>query len=81
MASTPSLSFLCESDREALSAPTLSVIDAGRVLGVGKTTIYEAIRSGEVPSFRVGRRVRVPSAWVRAQLCLDDVPADAVAEA
>lgn len=68
-------SFLSERDLETLSAPTVSVDDAGRVLGIGRSSAYAAVRSGEIPSFRIGRRVRVPAVWVRAQLRLDDVAA------
>jgi excisionase family DNA binding protein len=32
--------------------------------GVGKGTAYEAIRSGELPSVRIGRLVRIPRAGV-----------------
>lgn len=72
MATSPS-SFLSERDLETLSAPTISVDDFGRVFGIGRSSAYAAVRSGEVPSIRVGRRVRVPSAWVRAQLRLDHI--------
>jgi len=41
---------------------TLSVPDAARRLGVGRNTLYDAIKRGEVPSIRVGRRLVVPIA-------------------
>lgn len=46
----------------------LSPADAARVAGVGRTTLYIALGSGELKSFRYGRRrlIRVESlnAWL-----------------
>ncbi|MGW0048369.1 helix-turn-helix domain-containing protein [Nocardia cyriacigeorgica] len=53
-------------------APTVSVDDAAAVLGIGRSTAYNGVASGEIPSIRVGRRVRVPSNWIRERLSLDD---------
>jgi len=41
---------------------TLSVTEAGQLLGVGKGSLYRAIRDGRVPALRVGRkpRFRIP---------------------
>jgi excisionase family DNA binding protein len=33
----------------------LTVIEAGRLIGVGRTTVYELMRTGKLPSVRVGR--------------------------
>ena len=41
---------------------TATVEEAATVLGIGRNTAYEGIRSGEIPSIRVGRRVLVPKA-------------------
>lgn len=41
-------------------APTLSVEDAVRVLGVGRSLGYRMARSGQLPTIRVGRLLRVP---------------------
>jgi excisionase family DNA binding protein len=59
-----------------LNAPTVSVPDAARLLGVGRSTVYTAVKSGEVPSIRVGNRVRIPSRWVRQVLQLQADPGD-----
>jgi excisionase family DNA binding protein len=37
-----------------------SVDDAAEVLGIGRNAAYEAVRRGEIPSIRIGRRVVVP---------------------
>lgn len=39
---------------------TISVEEAGRLLGIGRSAAYEAIRRGEIPHLRIGRRYRVP---------------------
>jgi len=35
--------------------------EAGRALGLGRSTTYEMIRLGTLPSVRVGRSLRVPA--------------------
>ena len=39
---------------------TLTVSETAVRLGLGRNATYEAIRRGEVPSIRVGRRILVP---------------------
>lgn len=39
---------------------TITVEQAARVLGLGRTAAYEAARRGEFPTRRLGRRVVVP---------------------
>lgn len=39
---------------------TLSVEEAGRVLGVGRSLAYELARRGEIPAIRLGNRLVVP---------------------
>jgi excisionase family DNA binding protein len=39
---------------------TYNVKETARLLGVSKNSCYEAIRRGELPSLRVGRRVLIP---------------------
>ena len=50
--------------------PTLSVSEAASVLGLSRNSVYAAIRSGEVPSIRVGRRFLVPTALLAEMLGL-----------
>jgi excisionase family DNA binding protein len=38
----------------------LTVAEAGRALAVGRTTIYELIRNGELEVIRIGRSTRIP---------------------
>ena len=55
-----------EPERLAVSVP-----EAAAMLGVGRTKAYEAIRTGELPSVRLGKRVLVPLAQLRAMLSGD----------
>jgi excisionase family DNA binding protein len=45
-----------------LTRPTISVEDAGRVLGISRGLAYQGVRDGSIPSLRVGRRILVPTA-------------------
>ncbi len=57
--------------------PTLSVPDAGAILGIGRSAAYEAVRLGTVPSLRIGRRVRVPTAALCRMVGIAVDPSDA----
>jgi excisionase family DNA binding protein len=39
---------------------TLRVEDLMPLLGIGRKTAYELIRSGQIRSIRVGRQIRIP---------------------
>lgn len=43
-----------------MQALTLSVPEAGRLLGIGRDAAYRAARNGAIPTIRVGGRVLVP---------------------
>jgi excisionase family DNA binding protein len=47
---------------------TLTVEEAAAALGVSRGTAYEAARTGRIPSIRIGRRLVVPIAGLRAML-------------
>lgn len=50
-------------DIEIIQTPRvmLSVADAAGCLSVGRSTMYELIRSGEIESVHIGRLHRVPA--------------------
>lgn len=52
----------------------MSVEEAGRYLGVGRSSAYAAARRGELPIVRLGARVLVSTAGLRRLLEVDDVP-------
>ena len=36
------------------------VVEAGRLLGLGRTASYEAVRTGQLPAIKIGGRYKVP---------------------
>jgi excisionase family DNA binding protein len=42
--------------------PTITVEKAGELLGISRASAYRAASKGELPTFRLGRRVLVPTA-------------------
>jgi len=63
---------------------TLTVEQAAKVLGIGRSTAYELVHTGDIPSLRLGRRIVVPVAPLAARLGVDPVrvsiPVEAVLE-
>jgi excisionase family DNA binding protein len=47
---------------------TVSVAEAGRLLGYSRNTTYEAIQRGELPVIKLGRKMRVPRAAIERLL-------------
>ncbi len=41
---------------------TYSIPEVAKVLGIGRTAAYEAARTGEIPTIRIGKRILVPDA-------------------
>lgn len=39
---------------------TLTVEETAKLLGIGRQLAYERIKTGEIPSIRLGKRVLVP---------------------
>jgi excisionase family DNA binding protein len=56
-----------------LEKKTLSVLEAGRALGIGRSAAYEAARTGQLPSIRIGRRLLVPTAALERLLGSNEV--------
>jgi excisionase family DNA binding protein len=54
--------------------PTLAVEDAGKLLGLSRPSAYAAVRRGEIPVIRIGRRVIVPTAKLLTMLGLGGQP-------
>lgn len=40
---------------------TYTVDEAAGVLGISRSTAYECVKSGELPSLRFGRRIVIPA--------------------
>lgn len=45
-----------------------SVREVARMLGVGKSTVYDAINRGDVPTVRFGRRTLVPRWFIDSRI-------------
>ena len=45
---------------ELKSRATISVVEAGSVLGIGRDAAYAAAARGEIPTLKFGRQLRVP---------------------
>ena len=55
------------------SKPTLTVTEAAQMLGISRSSAYDAARSGSLPTIKMGGRVLVPTASL---LRLLGVPGD-----
>lgn len=55
-----------------LERPTASVPDTGRALGLSRNAAYDAAKRGEIHTLEFGRRKRVPTAWLRKKLMIED---------
>ena len=59
-----------------------SVVEVAALLGIGRSKAYELVRSGTVPSLRLGRRIVVPKlalSWFLAE-CAYQNPDEAEAQ-
>lgn len=59
---------------DPVQRPTISVVEAGEILGLSKPSAYEAARRGDFPVLRFGRRIVVPTAKFLAMLGLGGEP-------
>jgi excisionase family DNA binding protein len=46
----------------------MTVDEAAKALGIGRTQAYRAVQSGEIPSIRIGRRYLIPRAALEKML-------------
>lgn len=61
---------MSEDIMQVLTKPTVDVVLAGRVLGIGKNAAYKAREAGDIPSIKIGGQYRVPTAKLREMLGL-----------
>jgi len=50
---------------------TLSVEEAAEILGISRGSAYQAVRMGEIPCIKIGKRILVPR--VALEKMLDEV--------
>jgi excisionase family DNA binding protein len=67
-------------ERLAGLPPMITVEEASKLLGVRRSAGYRAAAIGQIPTLRVGRKLRVPTAWLLRVLAVVE-PDDAGAEA
>ncbi len=46
--------------RPTMQKRTYSVEEAAKILGIGRSAAYQAVRTGEIPAIRIGKRLLVP---------------------
>ena len=49
---------------------TLSVEETAKLLGIGRNLCYERVKTGEIPSLKIGRRLLVPKAALEKLLAV-----------
>jgi predicted DNA-binding transcriptional regulator AlpA len=54
--------------------PTMQVGDVAKAIGISRAAAYEGVKTGAIPSIRIGKRIVVPTAAVRRLLQLDSGP-------
>jgi excisionase family DNA binding protein len=52
---------------------TYDVVSAGKILGIGRTASYQAAARGEIPTIRIGGKLRVPKQALEKLLDIDAV--------
>jgi excisionase family DNA binding protein len=56
-----------------LSELSITVVEAGQVLGLSRDSAYEAVRRGDIESIKIGRKIiRIPTAPLRRKLGMGD---------
>jgi hypothetical protein len=64
--------------KQLLSQATANIEDVGRICyGLSRNGAYDAAKRGDIPTIRIGRLLKVPTAALRKQLGLS--PADLAA--
>ena len=47
---------------------TYNIEEVGRLLGIGRNQAYEAARSGQIPTIKIGKRLLVPKVAIERML-------------
>jgi excisionase family DNA binding protein len=66
----PPMAIMVDQQQEKLA---ITVDEAAKLLGVGRNVTYEAVRTGQIPSIRIGRRIIIPRAALLNMLKKADV--------
>lgn len=58
----------------------LTVEEAAKLLRIGRGAAYQAVRAGELPSLRIGRRILVPRHALMSALNIDEAAGNGFVE-
>lgn len=50
------------------TTPTITVPEAAAILGIGRDTAYQAVRTGDLPAIHFGGAIRIPTAALQRLL-------------
>lgn len=53
-----------ELGRSVMEKILMRPTEVAQMLSIGKSTIYELLATGEIPSIRIGRSIRIPVKWL-----------------
>lgn len=71
-----------QQERDAVAGePMVSVMEAAALLGINKTSMYEQVRVGAIPAWRLGQRIWVPRRWVEQAVANRNADMTMVADA
>lgn len=61
---------------DPFSKPTMSVPDAGELLGLGRNAAYDAAKRGDLPTIKIGGRVMVITSKLREMMDVQARPTE-----
>ena len=61
------------SGRPTMQKRTYSVEEAAKFLGIGRSAAYQAVRTGEIPAIRIGRRLLIPILALEQMLLVEKI--------
>ena len=47
---------------------TYTIEEAGILLGIGRNSAYKGVKTGDIPSIRIGNRILIPKAALETKL-------------
>lgn len=63
-----------EGENRPVQRLTYSVDEAAELLGISRTLAYDAIRKGEIPHIKIGKRILIPRVGVDELLrCIENI--------
>ncbi|MCZ7526608.1 MAG: helix-turn-helix domain-containing protein [Acidimicrobiia bacterium] len=58
--STPAADIIGEALRPYTGRSTITIVEAGQILGIGRSAAYAAANRGQIPTIVIGRKHLVP---------------------